>query len=87
MSKEMREQINKVKNFKQFLNESKADKMADANAETIGAIRRYSDERWRLFSQAVESAINDEDLEQRLKLIGFYDSTINVAKELFNRVG
>ena len=83
----MREQINKVKNWNQFLNESKADKMADANNDIIGSIRKYSDERWNLFSQAVENAINDEDLEERLKLIGFYDSTIQVAKDLFNRVG
>lgn len=84
MSEDIRILIDKVKNYNQSLNESKADKMADANVEIIGAIRKYSYERWKSFSQAVDSAINDEDLEQNLKLKGFYDNTINAAKELFN---
>ena len=78
--------MDNIKNWNQFLNESKADKMASINKDTIGAIKDYSDERWRLFSGAVNRATSDEELEMALRLDGFYDRTINIAKELFNKL-
>jgi hypothetical protein len=59
-----------------------ANKMADSNDQIV---RKNSHERWELFSNAIKLSNTEEDLESRLRFIGFSDNFINICKDLYRK--
>jgi hypothetical protein len=76
MSKEMREQINKVKNYKQFLNENR-------NSQ-IGELRDYLKSNcrsWEYDSDNYDDTVSlTNHLQQRFSDLSF-DEIFNIAKD------
>ena len=71
MSKEMREQINKVKNWKQFLSESLKGKLSFLEEKPISSIKTlHTVGKWNDEKREMDKITKDEDFEGVIGQIG-----------------
>lgn len=76
MSKEMREQINKVKNWKQFLSESLKGKLSFLEEKPISLIKTlHTVGKWNDEKREMDKITKDEDFEGVIEQIGDYEGS------------
>ena len=74
MSKEMREQINKVKNFGQFLNESLKGKLSFLEGKPISLIKTlHTVGKWNDEKREMDKVTRDEEVSGIIGKIGDYE--------------
>ena len=73
MSKEIREQINKVKNWKPLLNESLKDKLSFLEGKPISLIKTHHTTRWNDEKGDLDKITSDEDVDGIIGQIGNYN--------------
>ncbi len=74
MSKEIREQIDRVKNWKQFLNESLKDKLSFLEGKPISLIKTlHTVGKWNDEKREMDKITRDEDFDGFIGKIGDYE--------------
>ena len=88
MSKEMREQIDRVKNWKQFLNESLKDKLSFLEGKPISLIKTlHTVGKWNDEKREMDKVTKDEYLEGVIGQIGDYDGYETPGFEVMDNSG